>query len=64
METDLKKGDRIKLVSMGEDPDPIKPGTLGTVESVDSLGTIHVEWDNGRHLGIVPEEDQFIKLAE
>ena len=28
------------------------------------MGTIHVNWDNGRTLGLVPGEDSFRKLTE
>lgn len=52
------KGKRIKCLHM-MDEYPILSGELGTVELVDDMGTIHVNWDNGRHLGIVPEEDEY-----
>jgi hypothetical protein len=52
------KGKRIKCLEM-KDVDPIVSGSLGTVEYVDDMGTIHVKWDNGRTLGIVPSEDKF-----
>ena len=32
-------------------------GTLGTVVGVDSIGTIHVNWDNGCGLGVAYGED-------
>lgn len=51
-------GTRIVVYSM-EDPRPIPYGTQGTVRHVDDIGTIHVDWDNGRRLGIVPGEDSF-----
>lgn len=35
------KGTRIELQMMGSDPRPIEPGTRGTVDHVDDLGTIH-----------------------
>ena len=38
---------------------PIESGTQGTVDCVDDAGTLHMRWDNGRTLGIVPGEDQF-----
>jgi hypothetical protein len=43
---------RVELVSM-DDPQAPLPGTMGTVMDVDSLGTIHVRWDNGSTLGVV-----------
>lgn len=52
------KGKRIKCVSMNDDH-PIESGELGTIDLVDDMGTIHVKWDNGRTLGIVPEEDKY-----
>lgn len=46
------------------DSQAILPGTRGTVNYVDDLGTIHMKWDNGRTLGICPQEDSFRKLTE
>ena len=37
-------------------------GLKGTVSCVDDTGTIHVDWDNGSHLGIVYGEDSCRKL--
>ena len=58
------KGTRIELQMMGSDPRPIEPGTRGTVDHVDDLGTIHCTFDNGRRLGIIPEEDSFRRLTQ
>lgn len=57
------KGTRIELLSMN-DSQAVPPGTRGTVDHVDDLGTIHMNWDNGRTLGIRPQEDSFRKLTE
>lgn len=57
-------GTRILLQRMGNDPCPVQDGTRGTVLTVDSLGTIHCEFDDGRCLGIIPEEDKFRKLTD
>ena len=51
-------GKRIKCIHMMDDH-PVLCGELGTVRSVDDMGTIHVNWDSGRTLGLVPEEDQY-----
>jgi hypothetical protein len=52
------KGKRIKCVFMNDDH-PVPEGTEGTVDLVDDMGTIHVNWDNGSRLGLVPEEDKY-----
>jgi hypothetical protein len=41
-----------------EQPDPIDPGTEGTIYYVGG-GVINVNWDNGRTLGVVIGEDIF-----
>lgn len=58
------KGTRIELISMNDPYAPIEPGTQGTVEFVDDIGQIHMRWDNGRTLAIIPTEDSFRKIEE
>lgn len=53
------EGTRIELIRMGADPNPIEPGTRGTVNLVDDIGTLHCTFDNGRELGLCPGEDKF-----
>jgi hypothetical protein len=53
-----KVGTRIKLNHMN-DSQAVPSGTLGTVAYVDDIGTIHMNWDNGRSLGLVVGEDDF-----
>lgn len=57
-------GTRIELINMKDPYAPVPAGTRGTVKFVDSMGTIFPEWDNGRTLGIVPNEDSFRKLTQ
>lgn len=54
-------GTRIQLVEMNDISAP-PIGTLGTVNSVDDVGTIHVKWDNGSTLGVAYPEDKIIKI--
>ena len=42
--------------------DQLTPGCQGTVVSVDSIGTIHVAWDNGSSMGVVYSEDECCKI--
>lgn len=54
-----QKGMQIELIEMHNDPRPIEPCTKGTIRNVDDIGTLHVEWENGRLLDLIPEEDEF-----
>lgn len=56
-------GCRVELVSMDDAQAPPK-GTKGKVIYVDDAGTIHVAWDTGSTLGIVPGVDMVRKLTE
>ena len=59
-------GDRIRLLAMYDDPNPILAGQLGTVVSVARHGSgqaewlqLDVAWDNGRTLMLVSPPDVF-----
>ena len=56
-------GTRIMLNHM-DDKWAVPPGTRGTVEQIDDGGHIHMRWDNGRSLSLVPEADDFRKLTK
>lgn len=56
------KGTRLELISMEDPYAPIEPGTKGTVEFVDDMGQIHMKWDNGRTLALIPSEDEFKRI--
>lgn len=52
-------GRRVRLIYMADDPRPILPGEEGIIILIDDIGQIHVKWDNGRILAIVPEVDSY-----
>jgi len=58
------KGTRICVDSMENDPNPIPSGTCGKVAFVDDAGTIHCVFDDGRTLGVIPNEDRFHVVEE
>lgn len=51
-------GTRIELDHMEGEPD-MPDGLRGTVEYVDDQGQLHMKWDNGRSLAVVPNADDF-----
>ena len=63
MLNDLKQlvGKKVLLHLMNDDPktNPIPPNTMGTIISVDDMGYYKVQWDNGRVLNLLPDEDEF-----
>jgi hypothetical protein len=67
----MNKGDRIALLSMPDDPDPIPPGTKGTVLDVQEIGSgedrwfqVNVKWDDGRTLMLSVPPDRIEKETE
>ena len=52
------KGTRIELIEMIGEPDFVA-GLQGTVDFVDGIGQIHMIWDNGRTLALIPNEDKY-----
>lgn len=52
-------GTRIRLLQDMDDSQPIKAGEMGTVDFIDSMGSVHMRWDNGRSLAIIPDVDKF-----
>lgn len=55
-------GTRIRLNSMIDPYSPIPAGMEGIVDVVDDEGQIHMKWNNGRTLPLVPGEDSFTVL--
>ena len=56
-------GTRIILEHMDDPYAPVGSGIRGTVQVVDDAGQIHMAWDNGRTLAVIPGVDTFRKLT-
>lgn len=52
------EGTRVRLISMDDRQAPPR-GTEGTVQFVDDAGIIHVQWDTGSSLGLIPGADEW-----
>jgi len=51
-------GKRVEFVRCaGDDPNPLTPGDQGLVVGVGDAGTLAVEWDSGRRLGVLVEDE-------
>jgi hypothetical protein len=66
---DFVEGDRIRLVKMNDDPDPIPSGTCGTVIGLHQLAESNrdtvllcINWDVNRSLSVLLPIDQVVKL--
>lgn len=55
--TNPLEGRRVRLLRCTDPYTRLKPGSEGTVSLVDDAGTVHVDWDSGSTLGLVPGED-------
>lgn len=49
-------GTRVELLNMDDVQAP-PPGTKGTVQCVDDLGSLIIAWDNGSGLNVIPGVD-------
>ena len=58
----MKKGDRVELIFMDDPYTKLKSGDQGTVYHIDDIGQIHVKWDNGSGLALVPGVDKYKKI--
>lgn len=62
---DPRPGGRVKLLQPLDDPySKLKEGDEGTISHIDDMKTIHVKWDNGSTLGLIPEVDHYQILSE
>jgi hypothetical protein len=56
------QGTRIELIRTTDEHTRLLPGTTGTVSLVDGAGTVHVRWDDGSTLGLIPGLDDWKEL--
>ena len=51
-------GTIVKLISMNDVQSP-PVGTIGEVTLIDDMGSIHVNWQNGSTLALIPNVDSW-----
>lgn len=52
-------GKRVRLDFTSDPHTALIPGDVGTITGVDDAGTVHVRWDKGSNLGLIPGEDRW-----
>ncbi len=57
-------GTKLQLISMRNEKYPILPGTVGVVTHIDDAGSIHMRWENGSSLALIPEIDSFQTVSK
>lgn len=55
----VQKGDVVSLRSTSDPYTDLQPGDEGVVQHVDELGLIHVRWDRGEELALIPGRDEY-----
>ena len=55
-------GSRIRLNETNNPSNKLKPGSEGTLTSIDETGAFHVDWDSGSRLALVIGQDRFSVL--
>lgn len=65
MNVTIEKGDRVRLVHTSDPYTDLVRGDEGVVRRVQEVFgsiTVHVKWDKGNRLGLVPGLDEFVIL--
>lgn len=58
------EGRTIRLVRCADPHTRLRPGHTGVVTLVDGIGTVHVHWDDGHRLGLIPGIDAWEVVDE
>jgi uncharacterized protein DUF4314 len=53
------QGRRVRLVRCADPHTRLRSGAMGFVTIVDGLNTVHVAWDDGSRLGLIPDIDEW-----
>ncbi len=57
-------GKRVAIIRMEDPYTELRPGSKGTITGEDDMGHIHVKWDNGSSLNLIPQIDEYEIIEE
>ena len=57
-------GTKLKLIAMKYPQPTVPSGAVGEVVYIDNIGTLKIQWDNGRTFGIVVTDDKFEVMSK
>lgn len=52
-------GQRVRLIKTDDQYTFLLPGSEGIISYIDAYGTLHVNWDEGSRLGLLPDYDEY-----
>lgn len=50
-------GTMVRLIAMNDEQAP-PVGTIGEIQFVDDVGSVHIHWQNGSSLAVIPDVDR------
>lgn len=50
-------GTMVQLIAMNDEQAP-PVGTIGEIQFVDDAGSVHIHWQNGSSLAVIPDVDR------
>ena len=50
-------GTMVRLIAMNDEQAP-PVGTIGEIQFVDDAGSVHIHWQNGSSLAVIPDVDR------
>ena len=56
-------GTMVRLISMNDEQAP-PVGTIGEIQFVDDAGSVHIHWQNGSSLAVIPDVDRIEILTD
>lgn len=54
----------VRLISTSDPHTRLAPGVTGRIESTDDAGTVHILWEDGSRLGLIPGQDRWEMVHE